>query len=104
MARHGVVASVRNRGSAERRLPVAGLLVLGLACGGIAAPSALAVSGGAQVPVQDVEALSNPSTYSSVDIRSLLSAGKRQDGRDVSFTARPSDRPLSLMPTMCGST
>lgn len=81
-------------GQRGKTLAVAGLLVLGLACGGIAAPSALAVSGGAQVPVQDVEALSNPSTYSSVDIRSLLSAGKRQDGRDVSFTGEAVGSPI----------
>ena len=81
-------------GQRGKTLVVAGLLVLGLACGGIAAPTALAVSGGAQVPVQDVEALSNPSTYSSVDIRSLLSAGKRQDGRDVSFTGEAVGSPI----------
>lgn len=91
MARHGVVGKRQESGQRGKTLAVAGLLVLGLACGGIAAPSALAVSGGAQVPVQDVEALSNPSTHSSVDIRSLLSAGKRP-GRKETSPSRASRR------------
>ena len=87
----------RKRRESEQRgktLVVVGALVIGLGCAGMGVPSAIAASSGAQVPVQDVESLSNPSPYASVDIRSLLSAGERQDGSDVVFTGEAVGSPI----------
>ncbi len=81
-------------GRRGRTFVVTGLLVLALGCLGTGAPAAVAVPGGAQVPAQDVEALNSPSPYSSVDVRSLLSAGKRQDGSDVVFTGEAVGSPI----------
>ena len=87
----------RKRQESEHRgktLIVTGALVLGLGCLGAGAPAATAASSGAQVPAQDVESLSNPSPYSSADIRALLSAGQRQDGNDVVFTGEATGSPI----------
>ena len=87
----------RKRQESKQRgktLVVVGALVIGLGCAGMGVPSAIAASSGAQVPAQDVESLSNPSPYTSVDICSLLSAGERQDGSDVVFTGEAVGSPI----------
>lgn len=86
----------KHQGSGHRgkTLIVTGAIVLGLGCFGMGVPTAIATSGGAQVPAQDVESLSNPSPYASADIRALLSAGQRQDGNDVVFTGEATGSPI----------
>ncbi len=93
----GLAWRSRKRQESKQRgktLAVAGMLVLSLGCLGVGAPAASAVSNGAQVPVHEVESLSNPSTYSSVDIHALLSAGTRQNDREVVFTGEATGSPI----------
>ncbi len=55
-------------------------------------PTAMAVStsdpGGAQVPAEDIPALSDTETYRQMDISALLGATSRQDKKKVSFTGQ----------------
>lgn len=69
-------------------------LVGALATGTTVAVPALAETSGAQVPAQEVPALNTASDYSLVDIKALLSAGERQDGRDVEIYGTPTGNPI----------
>ena len=66
------------------------LMTCSLVC--VSVPAAKAVtlpdSGGAQVPVEEVPALSDTETYRQMEISALLSATKRQDNKKVAISGQ----------------
>lgn len=71
------------------------MLAAGLAFGGAAAVPAIADPNGAEVSADEVQGLSRPNDYALVDVSALLSAGERQDNRDVQLYATATGSPLN---------
>lgn len=88
----------RDQGASNRANAALGIivaLVCGTACVGIpVATAATTDSGGAQVPAEEVPALSNTETYRQVEISALLEASARQDNKNVAFTGEAMGFPI----------
>lgn len=87
----------RKRQKPRRKAPLAAVttLVVGLALAGMTAPAAQAALGDAQPTASQAQASDEVMTSTSVDIRMLLAAGERQDGREVEFSGEATGEPIN---------
>lgn len=77
-----------------KTLMVAGLLVVSLGLSPLGVQAAQAAPESTRTQTQETEATNSSSEFASVDIHALLSAGERQNNREVMFTGEAVGEPI----------